>query len=892
MKKCKKYKVAQKGLNNLPKPFTQSNTYAGSAQEDSAIQMFNSEMGKSPSYNYNTNDLVEFDPTDISKLLNGLVTGTRAVANEVNNVKASKKELSQYLKIIQPVGYENNERYGFNGNPVFTKYGGATKYQTGGINEDYYGSSAVLSYYKNILNDKLKAKNPEAFSNYFKGLVELRRQGKSKEAFEYVQNTPYNDFLTPDEVKSTLGEDGYNRYIESLKKVNTYNVEQGSQPLYGTEEKDNDITKLNYGRRFASMTVKPTYNISNDTGTKKYARSYNFNPKTNEIEINEEGDFSMKPSFFQDKASLNRQFGGRSRDLVEAEKGEVFEDTSNNIVKISDSAPSHEEGGVIVPDVARVLENTSDLRSDKASRYLKLDPAQIKSLTGFDTTKSMSHAKALDKANENNEKLRNKIVKKIDLASKGIQSVDKYSENAIKLNMDHFKAIPTKTQLFDRLFAHQETLKAVEGIGQSDQAKYGGKYQVGGYKGNKSGLKTPAGNSDAFPETDQFTFKNYLDNLTSQGFKHEGITSNADLQKALYEYKIQNKQFDDIREMWKEGMHQSGMKEAQKLGFVDSKGVFKPGILDSEENLKKLGSLYPDNLLGRRLLNIKNSKSITPRIWTDDENVEVSEKKQDVQKQQNLDTSIKNNLDISSQPTSKFNEPLRWFDVASPLGTFLSSDRVAEKYNPAQFNQLKYKLLDPTAALQQNQADFNSAVQSVQNTPGVGAGVQMANIANLAAQKYSFNNQVLGNYENQNAQIKNNEILYNSQVRDKQSVADQQAREVFEDKVLSSKAIQQEQKLTALDSLYKTIAQNKALNRNGNLIMKLSRAFDQYGEYNGYQTKFSVNPTLGFNDPQQSVGKTKFEPAGGIQGLEAGKSYYNRRTGKTLYFNGSTLVER
>jgi hypothetical protein len=255
---------------------------------------------------------------------------------------------------------------------------------------------------------------------------------------------------------------------------------------------------------------------------------------------------------------------------------------------------------------------------------------------------------------------------------------------------------------------------------------------------------------------------------------------------------------------------------------------------------------------------------------------------------------------LRNQPQSQFNESLRWYDVASPVNAYMSAlERIPGKYNPVEFNQLRYKLQDPTAALQQNQADYNAGLQSIQSGNPSNSGAQMANVANLAASKYAANNQVLGQYENQNAQIKNNEITYNTQVRDKNSLSDQQARETFENKVLTSKALQQEQKLTALDALYKTIAENRALNRNGNLVMKFSRAFDQYGNYNGYQPVFGVNPALTLPNTSAytfNAGKagatTALPAAGGIQGLQAGKNYYNRKTGKTLYFNGTSLIER
>jgi hypothetical protein len=332
--------------------------------------------------------------------------------------------------------------------------------------------------------------------------------------------------------------------------------------------------------------------------------------------------------------------------------------------------------------------------------------------------------------------------------------------------------------------------------------------------------------------------------------------------------------------MWGEGMHQAGMAQARKLGLVDDKGLFKQGALNDPKNLEKLRDIYADGILGVRTMQLGKKP---PRIWSDDD-IPV----QDVpQLRQELDTSI-TTPDIIQQPRSRFNEPLRWYDVASPVNAYMAAlEREPGKYNPAEFNQLRYKLLDPTVALQQNQADFNAAVDATQSLAPNNPGAAAANIANLAASKYAANNQVLGNYENQNAQIKNNEITYNTQVRDKNSLADQQARELFENKVLTSKAIQQEQKLTALDSLYKTIAENRALNRNGNLIMKFSRAFDQYGDYNGYAPIFTTPPAAGIQT-QALAG----QPGGGLQQIKAGKDYYNRRSGKTYYFDGNRLLQR
>jgi len=163
--------------------------------------------------------------------------------------------------------------------------------------EKYYQASARLGHFKNILNDKLKAKNPQGFKDYFTGLTGLRRTGDMAGAEKYVQDTPFDDYLTPAEVQSTLNPEDYNEYVGALQDVNSYNVQQGRQPLYGTKEGENDVRNLNYGRRFASLQLTPSVGVSNTEGTKSYGREYKYDPKTRQVSFSERGDLAMRPSY-------------------------------------------------------------------------------------------------------------------------------------------------------------------------------------------------------------------------------------------------------------------------------------------------------------------------------------------------------------------------------------------------------------------------------------------------------------------------------------------------------------------------------------------------------------------------------------------------------------------
>lgn len=163
--------------------------------------------------------------------------------------------------------------------------------------EKYYRASAKLSHYKGLLNDKLKAKNPEAFSSFFQSLTPLRRSGKSQDAQKYIQDSKWNDYLSVDEVKKTLGND-YQDYLESIQAVNSYDVSQGRQPLYGTKETGTDLNSLNYGRRFASLALTPSYSAYNQTRGTRYSRDYIYDPSTKQVSYKEAGDVNLRPNFF------------------------------------------------------------------------------------------------------------------------------------------------------------------------------------------------------------------------------------------------------------------------------------------------------------------------------------------------------------------------------------------------------------------------------------------------------------------------------------------------------------------------------------------------------------------------------------------------------------------
>jgi hypothetical protein len=501
--------------------------------------------------------------------------------------------------------------------------------------------------------------------------------------------------------------------------------------------------------------------------------------------------------------------GKNDNPIVEAEEGEVFTTQDGQIQKVAEGAGTHEEGGVLLNDVERVLEDTSDKRKDKVSQALKVSPIMAKLLADVDTKSPLSHSKVMEKARENQSKQLTKIQKNLQKNVDSITSVptNKYAQNSMDMNLMNLNTLSSEQEIFDKIFDHQEFVKAALGI-QVPQAKCGGKYkakkaQVGIDRrpdGSLLGTETPQGmGTDRKPKGNANFMPVYNPN--------------------------------------------------------DGKWYLKPRVPVSDEPTGRLANpktlqtanTYPN----KRSTNIDLSSFIGDRIKEQDlidgvnrpfDEFGISSANQSSVNADNMDisTSLHGQSSGNSIGTStgskgqgnRFNEPLQWFDVAGPISGLLEG-RIPAKYNPAQLNQIRLKQQNPLPALQNAQSDFNAILSSVsQNNVG------LSNMANIFSKKYGLDNQILGQYENINSGIKNQELQYNAGIADRQSQLDQASREVFERKYLGSKEAQRQQQKQSLDEIYQRLALNRKVNREGNLLMQLFPALDQYGQYNGYKYNF------------------------------------------------------
>lgn len=542
-------------------------------------------------------------------------------------------------------------------------------------------------------------------------------------------------------------------------------------------------------------------------------------------------NFNGKKAQYGEDIPVNPGSQNVKNPLVMAEAGEVYQQPDGDVIKISDHADRHEDasGGVPLNNVQRVLEDTSTTRKDKYSKMLRIAPDEFNAMFGVDTKKSLSHSEALEKADAYFQSKTNKMNKKLQQT---LDTLDEnpnnfYAKNTIDLNAKTIQTVPDREQLFGDLFNHQEAVKNAAGItNDASKGKYG-KYVLKADYGinidydpvtlnkDKGRGITPTGKSN-FPTFNVDQINHYAKQL---GLRTD---NNQVFQKDLYDY-LQNRVPNGqkiIDEMWNSyGNTNKGIQEKQNQNinaFADNKiGARTMFALDAALNGRIPEQTAP---VGNPDVQYPNVDKALPSF---------NQPAPDVTVDDNTTAPVTNTQKFTPK---KFDEPLHWYDIASDAMALTDNERIPANYNPVELNQVRLKLLNPQPALEQGNRDYNAALSYL---PSNGTG--MANATNIFAQKYGIDNQILGQYENSNVGVRNQEEMYNAQVKDRQSQVNSQSRATFEQQQLQGMEAQRQQKLSAFDNLFTKIAQNRKLNREGDLLLQMFPNFDQTGRYNGNQ---------------------------------------------------------
>lgn len=563
------------------------------------------------------------------------------------------------------------------------------------------------------------------------------------------------------------------------------------------------------------------------------------------------------------------QGGEPTKQVVELEKGEVFQKQDGEITKVPESAPKHEDGGSDQKFVFRVLEDTADKRKDINSKLLQILPEEAEQLVGIKIKKPTTHSKLYEEAIKFYTKKAGKIEKGL---KDGLEytklSKDKYGLNSVDANTEFLNTLPSKGELFDIIFDHQENVKQMFDIqNTTGKNKYGGKYATGGYNedpstfGPKKPYKNlPKGYGDKKLEKDYIDKYNALNgtNLKTidQVQKHRGTT----YPELVQDYYKQDGVLPTNKHLKVFGSQQVDFDVADPTKVLqgDNDGLWgnrqilpvKQQFANEEEWLKFVNNRPIVNSNGQQFVYNNDNTYITPEFGSLPNNQRTPAELIKPEREP-LNTPLQGNSVVEPQQpnkytsnsqisgqtkSSRFNEPLRWWDVGGDFMALLQNmERIPVPLEQLDRQPIRYREQSPLPTIQQGQEDFGSIVSQLpQNQLG------FANTANLYGKKYSLNNQVFGQYENINKAGYNNTEVQNNNNQFQLDGANLQLRDQFNNRVLQGKAIQQENKMAVFNNLLTKVAQNRAFNRNGNLLMQMTQFFNQFGEHNG--NKYNIAP--------------------------------------------------
>lgn len=802
---------------------------------------------------------------------NVLAGGVTGLANIISNNKLKNQEQVDVLHSLEPSYWEGTDAKGIAGPPAYTKYGG--KYA---VKRPYGGGPLTSEGAKEILLDgkvhgkKLTARQRKYFGYIAGGGTPKQAGGDQQQQISQYIAQQLQQGIDPQQIVQQLQQQGLSpqqasQMVQQVAQQLQQGQNQNSQMQAGGNSYAAKLEAANKeAKRFSiSRNLLPGDNMHVD-GIPQYIDSktglpYKPTPTRplaytvpSEIQLgdifNEQGSYWYNdpktgdpvdvdptvlnlPRFRPANTNLGiatKQAGGRMAGPVEAEAGEIVQSGQGDFAKVSDQADRHEQGGVDLDNVSRVLEDTSDKRKDKASKELRISPEEMESLFGFKTKSSVSHSKAFELANEHYDKKRKEIKDNNKLINIKPRA-DKIAINSAKLNFKSLGDIPSQEDVYDALFMHQEAVKDITGIRDDGSIKRKGgmcKYQVGGsYEDNAKDLSG---------ETD----------IATKGWRFIKRSGNKDF------YRKPNGEVVAVPGTTVSNKQLSNFSVDDVLNQPKKYATFHRMMDGAPDDVKRKAAedlLKNGKMPGRYINNPGTDYGYIPLPTdTEDQSLPTSvTEDQSTTTTPTLDTSVNVNPKFARQPTNNFFEPLYADEIApAALGLIDSLNRSPELYNPVKFNQVKYKRLDPTAAINANQADYNAVSDELGNM-NVGSGAAAANLSSLQGQKYAANNQIQGQYDNQNNQIENNETNYNTQVKDRQSVADAQTRGEYYRNVQLSREAQRQQRLKSIEDISRIIQMKRRQNNSGNLILKLSPAFNQKGEYNGYQFMPSLPPELG-----------------------------------------------
>lgn len=846
-----------------------------------------------------TEDKRNLELHPVFQMLNPLLDATRYTANTIKGIRNTNRERQDFLNArYEDARYNVNSR-GVNNNPIYFRNGGAP------ITEIIDATNSIYNTYE-----------PRTSRLWRPNIVSPTNIGEIRTG-EIPYKSNYQEYANrvgaPRRFEDTnpvlVDERGNKSFIMQEHfpawTPDGYEVKTSWTPLFNPLDVDNrTLTRSVYGPRRGKKYSNEYKNFYQAEAYQTGGQSLDINkliemysqlkqiPVENLIkeleslppEQQEEAVNIMISDIETAQGKRNKmQTGGvpevigSDQGKIELEKGEVFQDIDGTIKKVSESEPTHEEGGSLQPTAFRVLEDTADKRKDKISKTLKITPSEAEKLVGFKPKSSVTHSKLFELSVDYWGKKLKKSQKEIDENLKYVEKTnDVYAQNSLDENLKLLEDIPTEQDLFNIIYNAQEDTKRINNIKSNNKKQTGGENDYWTPHRVFTPRKDPYDPKN-LPEG--YGDPNYIANLMSQlnsltGYNYP--TTAEGLVQMRRDQFNNNSAFvqhaGDIN-YWNRNATDN-KSYADKRGKYDAIGVMKDPLSfktkeDYDNFITEKGAqlLNPDNpnalwwrdpttgrYIGANVNILNNTQRIeklnldgtpdfsklekaTPLSYTE---TNTEENKSDPS------ADVKNTITGGGVQASKFNEPLRWFDVAGAGLRLLGSERLPVDLEQMSRQPLDVRELNPLPALLQNQGDYNAMLDQLPTS-----GVGFANQANLAANKYKVNNEIIGQYENTNKQRRDVIDQYNDQNQFVLDQANLQLRDQFNTRILQGREVQRQQRLAALDGIFTKLAQNRKLNREGDLMLQLTPYFDQFGKFNSNDLDI-----LNFNNQFKDLGLT------------------------------------
>lgn len=120
--------------------------------------------------------------------------------------------------------------------------------------DEYYSANAKLAYYKQVLNNVLRSKNPTGFDNLRNAYAQAVRTDYNSIP-SVVEQFDFKDALSPQEIKGVLKDD-YDDYIKTITSIRDRGFADGKvKKLFGENEMNQDVSSLMFGKRFSTMPL-------------------------------------------------------------------------------------------------------------------------------------------------------------------------------------------------------------------------------------------------------------------------------------------------------------------------------------------------------------------------------------------------------------------------------------------------------------------------------------------------------------------------------------------------------------------------------------------------------------------------------------------------------------